>query len=92
MLDSTHKENIKKTRETITSIVGTKKLCVCQNIPFRGNRDNTKNHPEVGKVVLLFQENLYYSIELREGRKTFKTSFRMPHDIFYCFSLDFFIF
>ena len=47
VFDSTHKENIKKTREFITAIVDTKKLRVCENIPLRGNRDNTKNHPEV---------------------------------------------
>ena len=44
MIDSTHKENIKKTREAITPIADAKKLCVCQNIPSRD-----QNHPEVGQ-------------------------------------------
>ena len=57
MFDS-HKENIMETRETTTLNIDTKKLYVCQNIPLRGNRDNTKNHAEVGKVVLLIQEIL----------------------------------
>ena len=47
VLDSTHKENIQKIRETITPIVDTKKMHVCENIPLTSNRDNTKNHPEV---------------------------------------------
>ena len=56
MLDSTHEENIMKTRKTITPIVNTKKLCVCQNIPLSDHRDSTKNHPEVGKVVWVESE------------------------------------
>ena len=47
VFDSTHKENIQKIRETITPIVDTKKMHVCENIPLTSNRDNTKNHPEV---------------------------------------------
>ena len=67
---------------------------VYQNITLRGHRDNTKNYPEVGLVVLLIQEILYnyYSIESREGTKT---SFRMPHDIsfqFINFCFDFVVF
>ena len=46
---STYKENIKKARKAITPIVDTLKLCGRQNIPLRGHRDSTKNHPEVGK-------------------------------------------
>ena len=57
MFDPTHKENIKKNRQTITPIVDTKKLCLSKN-PLRGHRDSTKNHLEVGRVVLLIQENL----------------------------------
>ena len=58
--------------------------CVCQNIPLRGNRENTKDHPEVGKVVLPIPEILlqnYYGIDSKEGTKTLKTSFRMPNGI-----------
>ena len=98
MFDSTHKENIKKKhRKTITPIVYTKKLCICQDILLRGHRDRTKNHPEVRKMILLIQEILknYYCVNSREGTKTLETSFRMPHDIllqliFVCF--DFLIF
>ena len=92
MFDSSHKENIKNTREIITPNVGIKKLCVCvcvcvcvcQNIPLRGNKENTKEHPEVGKVILPIQEILlqnYCGIDSREGTKTLKTSFRMPNDV-----------
>ena len=82
---------MKKTRQTITPIVDTNKLCVCQNIPLSHNRDSTENHPQVGKVVLTSQEIFrnYYSIESKEGTKTLKTSFRMPHDIL--FQLRFFL-
>ena len=52
IFDSTHKENIKKAREAITPIVDTLKLCGRQNIPLRGHKDSTKNHPEVGKSGL----------------------------------------
>ena len=58
MLDSAHKENIKKAREAITPIVDTLNLCGHLNVPFRGHKDSTKNHPEVEKVVLLIQEIL----------------------------------
>ena len=59
--------------------------CVCQNIPLRGHRENRNNHPRVGKVALPIQEIMqtYYSIESREGTKTLKISFRMPHDMFF---------
>ena len=75
MFDSTYKENIRRTRETISPIANTKKPCVCvcvrvcvcvcvclcvsvgQNVPLIGNKV-TKNHLEVGKVVLLIQEIL----------------------------------
>ena len=81
MFDSTHKD-IKKTRETpLLQILGN-----CnQNIPLGDNRDSTKDHPEVGMVVLLTEETLlnYYGIESREGIKTLKTSFRMPRDILF---------
>ena len=52
-----------------------------------------------GRVVLLISEILwkYYSIELREGKKTLETSLRMPHDIlfqfiFFCFVFVVFVF
>ena len=82
MFDSTHKD-IKKTRETpLLQILGN---CMYQNIPLGDNRDSTKDHPEVGMVVLLIEETLlnYYGIESREGIKTLKTSFRMPRDILF---------
>ena len=60
VFDSTHKENIKKTREFITAIVDTKKLRVCENIPLRGNRDNTKNHPE---VLIILVELLQHRVD-----------------------------
>ena len=90
MLDSTHEENIMKTRKTITPIVNTKKLCVCQNIPLSDHRDSTKNHLEVGKVILPIQKILqnYNSIESRNLTKTLKTSFKTLHDIL--FQLRFF--
>ena len=80
MFDSAHKENIKKTRETINPIVDTKRLCVSKYYIERSQRQQQKKHPEVELVVLLIQEILwnYYSLESREGTKT---SFRMPHDI-----------
>ena len=49
VFDSTHKESINKAREATTPIADTLKLCGRQNIPLRGYRNNTKNHPEVGK-------------------------------------------
>ena len=58
IFDSTHKENIRKAREAITPIVDTLKLCWRQNISLRSHKDSTKNHPEIGKVVLLIQEIL----------------------------------
>ena len=59
MFDLTHKENIMKTRKTITP-----------NIPLRGHRVSTKSHPEVGRVALLMQEILkkHYSVESRRGK------------------------
>ena len=59
--------------------------CMYQNIPLGDNRDSTKDHPEVGMVVLLIEEILlnHYGIESREGIKTLKTSFRMPRDILF---------
>ena len=72
VFDSTHKENIKKAREAITPIVDTLKLCGRQNIPLRGHKDSTKNHPEVGKSGLTnsanFVELLMYRV--RGGDKT----------------------
>ena len=58
VFDSIRKENIKKAREAITSIVNTLKLCGRQNIPLRGHKDSTKNHQKLEKVVLLVQEIL----------------------------------
>ena len=52
VFDSTHKENIKDAREAIIPIVDTLKLCGHQNIPLRGLKGSTKNHPEVGKSGL----------------------------------------
>ena len=71
MLDSTQKENIKKTRKTFTLIVDTKKLCVCQNIPLRGKRDSTKNHPEVRKSGLTNSGNVVELLwhEVKRGDK-----------------------
>ena len=68
MLDSTHLENVKKTRKIVTPIIDTNKLCVCQNIPLSDHRDSTKRQPEVGKVALPIQEILQncYSMESRE--------------------------
>ena len=57
MFDSTHKENIKKTREIITPIVDTKKLNVSKNFIERSQRQH-KKFPEVERVVLLIQEIL----------------------------------
>ena len=57
MSDSTHKENIKKTREIITPIVDTRKLNVSKNSIERSQRQH-KKFPEVGRVVLLIQEIL----------------------------------
>ena len=39
-----------------------------QNIPLGDNRDSTKDHPEVGMVVLLIEEILlnHYGIESRD--------------------------
>ena len=56
-----------------------------QNIPLGDDRDSTKDHSEVGMVVLLIEEILlnHYGIESREGIKTLKTSFRMPRDILF---------
>ena len=69
---STHKENIKKAREAITPIADTLRLCRHQNIPLRGHKDSTKNHPEVGKSGLTnsgnFVELLMY--RFRGGDKT----------------------
>ena len=52
VFDSKHKESIKNAREAITPIVDTVKLCGRQDIPSRGHRDSTENHPEVGKTAL----------------------------------------
>ena len=72
MFDSRHKENIKKCKKAITPIVDTLKLCGCQNIPLRGHRDSTKNHPEVEKSGLTnsgnYVELLMYWV--RGGDKT----------------------
>ena len=72
MLDLAHKERIKKAREAITLIVDTLKLCGRQNVPLRGHKDSTKNHPEVRKDGLTnsgnFVELLMYRV--REGDKT----------------------
>ena len=66
VFDSTRKENIKKATEDITSIVDTLKLCGSQNIPLRGHKHSTKNHPEVGKSGLTnsgnFVELLMYRV------------------------------
>ena len=43
--------------ENVTSSVDTKTLCL-SNISLRSYEGSTKNHPEVGKVVLLIQEVL----------------------------------
>ena len=58
---------------------------MCQNIPLRGHRDSKNNHPKVGKVALLIQEIMqtYYSIESREETTILKSSFTMPHDMFF---------
>ena len=83
VFDSTHKENIKKAREAITPIVDTLKLCGRQNIPLRGHKDSTKNHPEVGKSGLTnsgnFLELLMYRV--KGGIKLLKTIFRMLHEM-----------
>ena len=68
MLDSTHKENIKKTRKTITSIVDTRKLCICQNISLRVTGTAQKYHPEVEKVVLQFMKYCRVVIAWSQGR------------------------
>ena len=72
VFDLTHKENIKKAREAITPIADTLKLCGRQNIRLRGHKDNTKNHPKVGKSGLTnsgnFVELLMYRV--RGGDKT----------------------
>ena len=72
VFDSTHKENIRKARKAITPIVDTLKLCGHQNIPLRGHKYSTKNHPEVGKSGLTnsgdFVELLMYRV--RGGDKT----------------------
>ena len=82
VFDSTHKENIKKAREAITPIVDTLKLCGRQNIPFRGHKDSTKNHPEVGKSGLTnsgnFVELLMYRV--RGEDKTLENIFRKLHE------------
>ena len=66
VFDSTHKENIRKARKAITPIVDTLKLCGHQNIPLRGHKYSTKNHPEVGKSGLTnsgnFVELLMYRV------------------------------
>ena len=81
VFDSTHKENIKKAREAITPIVDTLKLCGRQNIPLRGHKDSTKNHPEVGKSGLTnsgnFVELLMY--RFRGGDKTLGNHLKMLH-------------
>ena len=43
VFDSTHKENIKKTRETITPIADTKKLCVSKYSIERSQRHHKKS-------------------------------------------------
>ena len=43
MFDSTHKENIKKTREIITPIVDTKKLCLSKYYTERSQGQNKKS-------------------------------------------------
>ena len=82
VFDSTHKENIKKAREAITPIVDTLKLCGRQNIPLRGHKDSTKNHPEVGKSGLTnsgnFVELLMYRV--RGEDKTLENIFRKLHE------------
>ena len=50
--DSTHKESIKINRETITPIVDTRRLFVCQNTSLIGQKDCTKINQEVGKSGL----------------------------------------
>ena len=52
VFDSTNKESIKKAMKDITPIVDTVKLGGRQNVPLRDDRDNTRNHPEVGKSGL----------------------------------------
>ena len=78
---STHKENFKKAREAITPIADTLKLCRHQNIPLRGHKDSTKNHPEVGKSGLTnsgnFVELLMY--RFRGGDKTLGNHLKMLH-------------
>ena len=75
IFDSTHKENIRKAREAITPIVDTLKLCGRQNIPLRGHKDSTKNHPEVGKSGLTNSRNFVELLmhRVRRGDKTLKS-------------------
>ena len=65
MSDPTHNENIKKTRETVTPILDTKKLCVSK-CSIETSLEQHKKYPEVGREVLLIQKILqkYYSNEL----------------------------
>ena len=60
MFDSTHEENIKKTRETITPIVDTKTLCV-SNCSQGQHRKSTTSR----KSILTDSGNL---LELRQHR------------------------
>ena len=46
---TTHKENIKKTKKTITAITNVKKLSTSKYSIERIQKDSIKNHPEVGK-------------------------------------------
>ena len=69
VFDSTLNENIKKTRETITPIVDTKKLSVKI---FHGKATETaKNYSELGKVVLLIKDIFrnYYRLSQGRGQK-----------------------
>ena len=71
MFGSTRKESIKEATEAITPVVDTVELCGRQNILFRGHRDSTKDHPEVGQSARSNSRNLVELLmyRVREGEK-----------------------
>ena len=49
LLDRVLKEKIEINRQKIVPIVDTIKLCGHLGLPFRGQRDDSQHHPDVGK-------------------------------------------
>ena len=80
--------SIKKTREAITPVIDTMKLCDSK-YSFERSQGQCKKWCRIGR-----KRRKYYDIESKDKIETLRTMFRMAPEylMFYCFSLDFFFF